>query len=349
MSTRLATLLTLAVAASACAGVLGFKPGPPSRPFEHRAHADAGVNCLSCHAGVRGAGDEGALHLPATTTCVGCHRRPHDARPCEGCHGEPTARAGAELARTHLRFEHKRHMRAVAGDCVRCHVEAGAEAPASLRPTMALCFGCHQHRDQWALRDCDGCHVDLGAERVLPTSHLVHEGDFLREHGVRAASARDLCASCHQERMCASCHGRTTPALPWRLSFDEPRLTGLHRAGFRSRHAEEARAQPGLCATCHTEASCQSCHEASGRAGDGARSPHPPGWLRPGRGGGMHGQQARIDPVSCASCHGGAGEQLCVDCHRVGGPGGTPHGPGFTSSRDKTGDVPCRFCHGVGP
>jgi hypothetical protein len=63
----------------------------------------------------------------------------------------------------------------------------------------------------------------------------------------------------------------------------------------------------------------------------------------------MHGVQARLDPFSCASCHGGAGEQLCVDCHRVGGPGGNPHGRGFTSNKDKILDVPCRFCHAGTP
>jgi hypothetical protein len=53
--------------------------------------------------------------------------------------------------------------------------------------------------------------------------------------------------------------------------------------------------------------------------------------------------------MSCAGCHGGAGEQLCVGCHRVGGPGGNPHGPGFTSTKNKQHDVPCIFCHAAGP
>jgi hypothetical protein len=119
----------------------------------------------------------------------------------------------------------------------------------------------------------------------------------------------------------------------------------MHRAGFVSRHALEARTDPGLCTTCHAESSCQSCHARSGVvAGSGNRSPHPPGWVGlPGQSN-AHGQAARIDPVGCASCHGGAGEQLCVDCHRVGGPGGNPHPPGFTSERSMS-ELPCRLCH----
>ena len=126
---------------------------------------------------------------------------------------------------------------------------------------MASCFGCHEHQDQWTLRDCDGCHVDLPAEGTLPADHLVHDGDWLREHGVRAASERDLCSSCHSERSCAACHGvGTVPALPARLAFDDVRLSGLHRAGFVARHSDEARADPGLCTTCHSESSCIDCH-----------------------------------------------------------------------------------------
>jgi hypothetical protein len=53
--------------------------------------------------------------------------------------------------------------------------------------------------------------------------------------------------------------------------------------------------------------------------------------------------------MSCAGCHGGSGEQLCVGCHRVGGAGGNPHGPGFQSNKAMHHDLPCRECHGVGP
>jgi hypothetical protein len=212
---------------------------------------------------------------------------------------------------------------------------------------MAECLACHQHEKQWGARDCDGCHRDLPAERVLPSSHVVHEGDWLREHGVRAASSRDLCATCHSEASCASCHGVTVPTLPWKLAFDRPELGALHPAGFISRHPDEARSSPGLCTTCHdADRFCRDCHIREGRAAVGSlsRSPHPPDWVRAR--GGEHGRAARLDPGSCASCHGGSGEALCVGCHRVGGPGGNPHGRGFSSALDPRRDAPCRECHG---
>jgi hypothetical protein len=350
-SLSLVLALAMALALAACASVLGLNRGSPSHPFEHRAHVDHGVSCVECHAGVGASGRENPIHFPTTATCLGCHARPHDAHDCSQCHGESFVRSGADLARDHLRFDHRSHMAAVHGDCVRCHSGVAEARPVALRPTMATCFSCHAHQDQWSTRDCDACHVDLHEERTLPESHVVHDGDWIREHGVRAASSPDLCATCHSERSCAACHGvGTTPGLPARLAFDDTRLEGIHRAGFKARHAEEARAQTGLCTTCHSENTCIACHTASKVApGSTTRSPHPAGWITTSRGGGDHGLQARIDPMSCASCHGGAGEQLCVSCHSVGGPGGNPHGPGFTSTKNKTHDVPCRLCHGAGP
>ncbi len=350
MKVRASLLVLFPILLGACAGVLGIRPSSSVHPFEHRAHVTHGVSCTACHAGVSGSEGRGALHLPDASTCRSCHTRPHDERACSGCHGEAHVRQEAELAHDHLRFSHRQHMPAAKGDCVRCHSAVGEAAPGALRPKMATCFGCHEHQDQWRTRDCDACHVDLPAERVLPESHVVHDGDWIHEHGLKAASQRDLCATCHSERSCAACHGVTVPGLPSRLEFETRKLEALHPAGFRSRHALEASASPGLCTTCHDARFCSDCHDAAGVSpGHAKRSPHPATWLTAGRGGGDHGVSARLDPESCAGCHGGAGEQLCVGCHRVGGAGGSPHGPGFTSTKDKLRDLPCRLCHGIGP
>ncbi|MGH7284003.1 MAG: cytochrome c3 family protein, partial [Polyangiaceae bacterium] len=311
-----------------------------------------GVACTNCHAGIASAKHGSPMHLPTAATCRGCHAKPHDERDCTGCHGEMAARESAELVHEKLRFDHAEHNATTRGNCARCHEGvASANPTVSLIPKMATCFGCHEHQSEWNARTCNGCHVDVATEGSLPQSHVVHDGDFIREHGVRAASNRDLCASCHDDRSCAKCHGVTVAALPWKLAIgDAPQTTGLHLSGFKSRHALEARANPGLCTTCHSEESCASCHATMGVGagpGSNATSPHPPGWVTAS--GGNHGAEARIDPMSCAGCHGGGGEQLCVGCHKVGGPGGNPHGPGFTSRKDKATELPCRLCHGAGP
>ena len=327
-----------------CAGLLGIRGSGP-RGFEHRAHLLHGISCIDCHTGIEEAGESGPLHLPASDRCIACHPRPHDPRPCTGCHGTPYTAADLIQARRYLRFAHDSHLPRLHGNCVTCHrgVSAG---DARLRPTMATCLGCHAHKDQFEIRQCDGCHVDLPAELTRPESHLIHGAGFAREHGARAASAADLCSTCHKERFCASCHGASAPALPSRLAFDAPLGNQLHRAGFSARHGDEARAFPGLCITCHGQRSCQDCHRDRGVAAEPGQlqsSPHPPGWVGVGTSN-AHGRAARSDPASCASCHGGAGEALCIECHRVGGIGGNPHPPGW-SSRKAMRDVPCRGCH----
>lgn len=338
-----ALLAALAVFTLACAAILGIKP-PGEKPFEHRSHVLHGVHCFECHRGAEEAGERGPMHLPTTDDCVRCHEKPHNPSPCVPCHGSTAVRNRALAAREHLKFEHPTHVDATKGNCIRCHLDVGTH-DGPLRPTMASCFSCHEHEKQWQVTDCDGCHVDLQAELTLPESHVIHGPDWLREHGVRAASEPTLCTACHTERTCSSCHGVNVPATPVRLRFDQPERTDMHRAGFAARHALEARTDPALCTTCHTESSCGSCHAREGVASGAQRSPHPPGWVGlPGQGN-AHGSAARLDPVSCASCHGGAGEQLCVDCHRVGAPGGNPHPPGFRSTRPLS-ELPCRLCHG---
>ena len=96
-----------------------------------------------------------------------------------------------------------------------------------------------------------------------------------------------MCANCHAERFCTGCHGVTVPGLPERLRFDDPRGAGMHRAGFKARHAEEAKADPGLCTTCHQPTACQQCHQREGVLGAAGQpqtsSPTSEGMARPAR------------------------------------------------------------------
>jgi hypothetical protein len=341
-------LVLAVVAGTSCARLLGVRPAEATA-FPHHAHTNKGINCRECHGDMAKVGETGPLHIPDTAACVKCHQKPHDPNTCANCHGLPYVRANAELARENLHFEHKKHLAKNHGECVHCH--SGVQRDADrIRPSMAVCLGCHEHQDQFTTRKCDNCHEDIQGEHVMPTSHVVHEGDWLREHGTRAASSRDLCSTCHQDKMCASCHGVTVPILPEKLHFDDPLRAGMHRAGFKSRHSLEARANPGLCSTCHEPAKfCDSCHaEKKIRAADNGRSPHPAGWLGLRGESNDHGRAAWRDPMACAACHSGQGEQMCVGCHRVGAIGGNPHRPGWRSTKQPRVDMPCRLCH-AGP
>jgi predicted CXXCH cytochrome family protein len=349
MSARRELLLAAAgLGLVACAGLLGVRT-PPAHPFEHRAHVVKGIACVRCHTRVASADASAPLDLPTTALCVSCHTQPHDRNPCGTCHGREEDRHGVAQAKQHLAFSHADHRGTTQGRCTRCH-DTVQFHDGTLRPPMATCLGCHEHRDQWASRTCAPCHRDLQGERSRPMSHVVHGDDFLRAHGSAAASARDLCSTCHEESTCVGCHGVNVPALPSSWHFDRPSQADMHAAGFFARHSLEARSDPALCTTCHRDGEdCRDCHKARGllEISSTQSSPHPADWVM-ARGGGRHGQEARLNPVACAACHGGAGESLCVGCHRVGGPGGSPHPPGFHSEK-REGELPCRMCHTEGP
>jgi hypothetical protein len=351
MNGRWLWLSASALLVAACAGILGVRQ-TPARSFEHRAHVVRGIACVKCHSQVARAGPDAPLDLPGRATCLSCHTQPHDSRECSACHGREDERRAVAQAKQHLAFSHATHMAQGASgvaDCTRCHAGV-ALRDGPLRPPMATCLSCHEHREQWAARSCLPCHRDLENEQVRPESHLVHGDDFLRRHGAAAASASDLCSSCHAESECAACHGANVPALPSTFHFDRPHTKDMHAAGFFARHAIEARIDPATCTSCHREQDdCASCHRERGLSAVNARhgSPHPPGWLS-STGASGHGVEARRNPASCASCHGGAGEALCVGCHRVGGPGGNPHPPGF-STHKRASELPCRLCHEGSP
>jgi hypothetical protein len=309
-----------------------------------------GIECARCHAGVSSSDNLAhQLYLPTTETCRSCHQKPHDERTCTDCHGLPGTRAALTEAHDTLRFDHKSHMPRVKGNCMRCHldIESGSD---TIRPRMATCASCHEHGEQLVTNKCEPCHVNIRDEGKKPEDHLIHAGNFLREHGLRAAADRASCATCHAERFCTSCHGVTVPGLPERLNFDDPRGAGIHRAGFKSRHVEEAKADPGMCTTCHAPKVCQDCHDKEKLTPTAkARSPHPRGWLGlPGQSN-DHGRAAWREPEVCAACHSGSGEMLCVGCHKVGGIGGNPHNATFNSKKRPKTDRPCRLCHSGTP
>lgn len=329
----------------ACASVLGVRP-QHERPFPHRAHVLREVRCNQCHTRVETSGSADLPDIPPDSSCLACHSPPHDPGPCGSCHGRSDRRAALVSARAHLRFSHATHSDVSRGMCVRCHAQI-AEGDEVLRPSMAICLSCHEHREQWQTRTCDACHRDMEGEGTRPLSHVVHGEGFVDNHGAAAAGGADLCQTCHAESHCSRCHGQSVAALPNVLRFDRVTNAQLHRAGFVARHALEARADPTLCMTCHAESRCQQCHVQRGIAAgtDPRRSGHPPGWVGPPGSANAHGGAARADPMGCASCHGGQGEKLCVACHQVGGVGGNPHPPGFRSRKPRS-ELPCRRCHG---
>lgn len=165
---------------------------------------------------------------------------------------------------------------------------------------------------------------------------LDHTADFLTTHGARLASGdMAACASCHTEQSCSDCHdGLVAPV-------------SVHPAGWRVVHGFEATEDATSCTSCHTATRfCASCHVESEIVSTPARpappslAAHPPGWMTPGSAT-HHGDEARANLMSCATCHTGAS---CATCHATI----NPHGEGFADRCRRmldAGAPTCARCH----
>lgn len=341
--------LSCALAPLLVAGLWGCverRQAPPEATVAHVAHARAGVHCSRCHVGVgtpRESPD--AVHMPTDADCAGCHETSHADMPadergaCTGCHVDPDIPAAAGRRAAQLKFEHGPHLSRTSGECIQCHRGGDGHGPGGMAPTMDDCRGCHETwLDGLA---CDACHRSLAAYPVRPVSHQSHGAGYAAHHALEAAAAPERCAKCHSQSFCADCHDHRAPLPDGLLWPDRPDRGFVHPLGWTDRHAWEARIEGPLCLGCHVERDCQTCHELAGR-GPGGLSPHPEGWASAGPGPNQHAAEARRDLVTCASCHGGGGADLCVTCHAPGRPGGSPH---TGTPRGSLNEAPCVRCH----
>ena len=323
---------------------------PPPPRFPHLAHLE-----LKC----------GGPGLPDCLTCASCHSSPSDSgkiqplevSDCDTCHKADAsallgqALSNASVAREPYRrvlFSHDDHLKLpkIHGQCVGCHagvVDSTAASPGL--PSMDTCLDCHQADFEQA--KCTPCHSPESLRSLRPESFMRHDSGWIQAHGLSAARQQAICTQCHAETWCSDCHVQTRgmPIEKRQPERIDRRL--VHRGDFVARHAIEARSDPATCLSCHSAQSCDGCHVQRGvsAARVGAVNPHPIGWMgRDTSSRNFHGRQARQDIVSCMACHDHGPATNCIQCHAVGGPGGRPHSPGFSSSRSRR-DVPCRYCH----
>lgn len=329
--------------------------------FPHRDHLaglDCGkpgkpdcLNCGSCHRGAHDAKTPGTAEnwiQPKVDRCSSCHKDDSDE-----VYGRSIRPALAVVpAGKSILFEHDRHlkMKTVRGQCVGCHAGAvGDELGAPLFPPMSTCLACHEHREEFDRGECKSCHRVDDLRTLKPVSFLSHDSAWMKRHGLVARTNGPACETCHAQTSCDSCHDATRPSSPAIRNPDAIERELVHRFDFVARHAIEAQSQPGSCVSCHQVQDCDACHAVRGVSptNKNAGSPHPVGW---GSGLGSarnaHGPAARRDIASCAACHDQGPASVCVRCHRVGGTGGSPHGPGWRSSEPVT-SPQCQACHGA--
>jgi hypothetical protein len=223
------------------------------------------------------------------------------------------------------------------------HTDEGWLSAHGRQAEVRQCNTCHT-RD-----DCTVCHVQPLPDLVMalpermanlapgvmvvghpPESHA--SPFFLGSHTTLAASDVASCNTCHTQTFCTECHEAATGSG-----------NAYHPPDFVARHPALAFNQDAECSTCHnTAVFCRTCHVesglgADGRLGQGYHTAEPMWLLR-------HGQAARQNLESCASCH---TQRDCTQCHGVlGAFKVNPHGRDFDADAAwKRNPRTCFACH----
>ncbi|MEE9382557.1 MAG: cytochrome c3 family protein, partial [Nannocystaceae bacterium] len=265
--------------------------------FSHKIHAQRGVKCSTCHAGMDKVRMATTLQLPREQTCLECHDGVQAASRCSTCH--PTERGGK--------------------------------------------LATHNRADVWLPRLVPQGASAWGAN---------HDLTFVQDHAGVAKANPGLCATCHDDDSCRACHD------------GDVRPLRIHHGDYLRTHALDARARTQDCQACHRmQTDCRACHErlkvVPGERGSfGVGSPlrfHPEAWAGPPGQPQSHAPAARRNLATCASCH---DEDACLSCHATGagpihGLDVNPHGSRFATgarcrSLARRNRRVCLRCHAPG-
>jgi hypothetical protein len=244
--------------------------------FSHHDHVEeAGIECLTCHAGVDQLKVATRQQLPSMETCVRCHANEGKSTDCRTCHlpGRAGTIRTAYPSGTLIPDDHGL-------DYVRRH---GIDAERD----VGTCAACH------AQEDCLSCH-----DGAVPPSF--HESNYLLLHPQEGMANAPPCASCHRvDRFCRDCHFKSG------VTMGSPLLSFLggafHPAGWMDatspdHHGQLARRNLQQCAGCHAKQDCISCH---------AFDPSAPRIHPPGFGSSRRARQLQsANPGLCLECHG---------------------------------------------
>ena len=250
-------------------------------------------------------------HAGAGLACTSCHEGVFKGLPkvrissadvkdkkCVGCHKRP------HPGKTY------------SGACVRCHSNATHDARQGVEPSHIIFE--HARHEKVTRGQCFPCHKAV-ATHAAPFARLV--------------PSMGTCLTCHQKdwdsMACGLCHERLD-AFPLK-----PVAEFAHAGDFLKSHGKLGASRPELCAQCHTQPYCATCHDpARSKVKLDIRWPTDieKGFIHRGDWVGRHAIEARATGDTCVRCH---SQKECTGCHdrRTVGPGSqrNPHPAGWVS------------------
>lgn len=238
-----------------------------------------------------------------------------------------------------VRFSHKYHAEEVGAECSDCHAGA-AESMLSADnnlPKMEDCYACHEEEST----KCEYCHLEADGDyseyeapkRELIFSHQQHMADGAsceschanvlgKGHEYKSVLPEmDGCMECHNgqeaSNNCESCHSDIRFIRP---PDHKPDFVYVHKQLIATGEGDN-------CSFCHTEESCQECHQSgridelkkqadflssygnkiTGNKTQILQSVHSLDYIF------VHSIEAKGKEKDCQSCH--ETESFCSGCH----------------------------------
>lgn len=285
------------------------------------------------------------------------------------------------------RFPHRQHLAELecggAGQkaclsCASCHQGSDEKQGTWSQPRVESCSSCHKDATEAFTRSIRPAIATQPAGKAITFAHDphlklpsvkgqcvgCHQGAVTVEGGEPLFPPMATCLSCHEHReqfdtgVCTNCHQQNDLRQLLPASFLR------HDAAWTKRHGHQARAQPQACETCHSQTSCDSCHDATRPGTPAVRNPeaierelvHRFDFLT------RHAIESESEPGSCSTCH---AKTECDACHvargvsavRQGAEGPHPAlwSSGLGAARNTHGlaarrnIASCAACHDQGP
>ncbi len=170
--------------------------------FSHEVHD--GIECETCHEGLKEAENLKTLKWPEMTACMKCHNGDEAPSSCDTCHEKLRKDVPPESHHGDWAMHHGFESR-FEKSCVYCHGK-----------DRKFCQDCHRTKK--------------------PKDHIFNWKTS--QHGIEATHDRKLCAVCHVASFCSDCHRSQKPishrAGDWVAFKPEPRHAEEAVKNFRS-------------------------------------------------------------------------------------------------------------------
>ncbi|NOZ74473.1 MAG: hypothetical protein GXO90_03720 [FCB group bacterium] len=293
-----------------------FAPVTRSFKFSHKLHyIDQKLTCEQCHSDM--ADVENRPPIPKMADCLSCHREKQGPENCDACHDNvaflrPQNHTSAWIT------DHDIAALSESADCQLCH-------------TQLTCDNCHSgsrlgQDDLSRMNPAPSFRKDLMKGKLLLERN--HALDYEFTHGLDATTKARDCQVCHEyQEFCSDCHQNSDDLLLNKPDFHGGSDWGAVKYGNNTdfadnitggRHAEMARRDIELCASCHdvegADPLCVQCHSDRDGVQNTDPKTHAPNY--------MHDTQGDwcTEPISmCFVCHQPEttkGVGFCGYCHQ---------------------------------